>query len=321
MLAPWFLWKLSYYGELLPNTFYAKVSSSASALRGIHYVYRFFASYWLLPMVAVAVVARPGRLWRLAEGDRRWWSLTLLMSVALWCAYVASVGGDFMEFRLMVPVLPLLMVLFAWGLFTIADEVAVRRAVVAVAVLGSVFHAATFWGAGGIQPVSNLSIHMTRDGGDWDDVGRALGRHFSPDSGVRLAVAAAGAVPFYSRLFSVDMRGLVDPWVARNGILVGTQPGHQRMAPLGYLVDRGVNLVVGHPQVVDGATGIPAAVAPEFLRRYGLADPSLGALPQDSSLLAIPMSEDRYVLVLYLVRHPAVDHAVLANDWATIQIG
>ena len=81
LLAPWFLWKLSYYGELLPNTFYAKVSSSASALRGIHYVYRFFASYWLLPMVAVAVVARPGRLWRLAEGDRRWWSLTLLMSV------------------------------------------------------------------------------------------------------------------------------------------------------------------------------------------------------------------------------------------------
>ena len=86
-----------------------------------------------------------------------------------------------MEFRLMVPVLPLLMVLFAWGLFTIADEVAVpmrtwwpsswtarrsprrRRAVVAVAVLGSVFHAATFWGAGGIQPVSNLSIHMTRE--------------------------------------------------------------------------------------------------------------------------------------------------------------
>ena len=30
-----------------------------------------------------------------------WWSLTLLMSVALWCA-LASVGGDFMEFRLMV---------------------------------------------------------------------------------------------------------------------------------------------------------------------------------------------------------------------------
>ena len=51
------------------------------------------------------------------------------------------------------------------------------------------------------------------------------------------------------------MYGLNDKWVARNGVVIGKniygfeRPGHVREATFDYLVERGVNLVLGQPFV------------------------------------------------------------------------
>jgi arabinofuranosyltransferase len=320
LIAPWLAWKVSYYGDILPNTFYVKVSSAASLVRGGHYVYRFFATYWLLPLVAFAFVARPRQLVATLRRDASHWGAALVGTVGLWCGYVAFVGGDFMEFRFIVPVLPLVMVLLAWGLVAVVEDRRIRTAAIAVVVLGSLFHAATFWGVRDIESIRSLAIHMEPDGGDWDEVGRTLGEHFAPDSGVVIAVGPAGAIPYYSRLPTVDMRGLVDPWVARNGIIVSTVPGHQRMAPMSYLVERGVGLVVGHPQVVSRQEGLPEAFPLSSLGQLGLADVSAATVPADARMLAIPMSGDRLLLVLYLVPHPAVERAIADKGWATVPL-
>ncbi|HEX9698527.1 MAG TPA: hypothetical protein VGD06_03620 [Acidobacteriota bacterium] len=319
LIVPWLAWKISYYGDLLPNTFYVKVTSAASLARGGHYVYRFFATYWLLPLAVLALVARPRRV---AAALRRGgpWGTVLPATVLLWCAYVAFVGGDFMEFRFMVPALPLVMALLSWCLFAVVDNRRARAAVVAVVILGSAFHAATFWGVRDIESIRSLAIHMEPDGGDWDEVGRTLGEHFGPEDGVLIAVGPAGAIPYYSRLPSVDMRGLVDPWVARHGIIVSTVPGHQRMAPLAYLVDRGVNLVVGHPQVIARQRGLPAAYTLSSLGQLGLADASPATVPLGARILGIPMPGDRLLLVLYLVRDLAVDRAIAEKGWPTVPL-
>jgi arabinofuranosyltransferase len=319
LIVPWLAWKVFYYGDLLPNTFYVKVTSAASLARGGHYVYRFFATYWLLPLAVLALVARPRRV---AAALRRGgpWGAVLPATALLWCAYVAFVGGDFMEFRFMVPALPLVMALLAWCLFAVADDRRARAAVVAVVVLGSAFHAATFWGVRDIESIRSLAIHMEPDGGDWDEVGRTLGEHFGPADGVLIAVGPAGAIPYYSRLPAVDMRGLVDPWVARHGIIVSTVPGHQRMAPLAYLVDRGVNLVVGHPQVIARQRGLPDAYTLSSLGQLSLADASPATVPPGARILAIPMPGDRLLLVLYLVRDPAVDRAIAEKGWPTVPL-
>ena len=55
------------------------------------------------------------------------------------------------------------------------------------------------------------------------------------------------------------MLGLSDAWVARHGLTAGAGEyntlGHNRAATFSYLVDRGVNLVVGHPWVVERTSG------------------------------------------------------------------
>jgi len=321
LVAPWLAWKLSYYGDVLPNTFYVKVSSAASLVRGGHYVYRFFATYWLLPLAAFALVARPGRVIAVLRRGRPPWGPTLVATVLLWCAYVAFVGGDFMEFRFMVPILPIVMALLSWCLVEVVEDRRARAAAVAVVLLGSVLHAATFWGVRDIESIRSLAIHMEPDGGDWDEVGRTLAEHFEPGGEVVIAVGPAGEIPYYSRLRTVDMRGLIDPWVARNGIIVSTVPGHQRMSPLSYLVEREVNLVVGHPQVVSRDDGLPAVYPLADLSRFALADASPETLPAGSRIVAIPMSGDRLLLALYLTEDGAVDRAIAENRWLTVPIG
>jgi len=214
----------------------------------------------------------------------------------------------------MVPVLPLFMALLGWALVEAVPEPRLRAATVVVLILGSALHAFTFWGVRDIESIDGLAVHMEPAGGDWDDVGRTLAGHF-PEGDLWIAVGPAGAIPYYSRLPAVDMRGLVDPWVARNGYVVSTVPGHQRMAPLSYLVRRGVHLVIGHPQVSPADAEPADAVPVEFLSEYGLVDAASADLPAGARIVEIPMDDGRRIVALYLTREPRIERAVSSGRW------
>ena len=92
------------------------------------------------------------------------------------------------------------------------------------------------------------------------------------------------------------------------------------MAPLDYLIERGVNLLVGHPQVISREGGLPDAFSMQSLGRFGLVDASAANVPLSARILAIPMSADRYLLVLYLVGNGRVDSAITENGWLTVPL-
>ncbi|HET9986874.1 MAG TPA: hypothetical protein VFQ65_00100, partial [Kofleriaceae bacterium] len=97
MVGGWFLWKLATYGDVLPHTFYVK-AGTGSAAHGAWFVAQFLTAYMLWPLVAGIAV--------LAIVRRRVASALPLAIVAAQLAYVIAVGGDFMEFRSFVPLLP-----------------------------------------------------------------------------------------------------------------------------------------------------------------------------------------------------------------------
>ena len=101
IVVPWLGWKLHYYHDILPNTYYLKAPplSAAIFVRGLTYVYEFFLNYFLFPVVLVGVFG-PTRL------TPRVAVRLLLLLVTAWCIYVVKIGGDFMEFRMLVPILP-----------------------------------------------------------------------------------------------------------------------------------------------------------------------------------------------------------------------
>jgi hypothetical protein len=122
------------------------------------------------------------------------------------------------------------------------------------------------------------------------------------------------------------MLGLADAWVAQHGITgapsEGSSPGHNRLAPFRYLVDRRVNLVVGHPWVSERARGPRPRFGWPLLRRIGLAVPAAGEIPEDARMkvLEIDLGSNRTLFVVYLMPHPAVERAILAHDLRTHSI-
>jgi arabinofuranosyltransferase len=307
-LGAWLLWKVAYYGDLFPNSFYVKLASSNSFAKGLSYVAFFGASYLILP-VLLAPLLRLRRLAPAAGREVR----TLGVLVVLWLLYVVRAGGDFMEFRFMVPVLPYVYLLCVWSFRAGFANPWLRALGVGLLLVGSLHHAMTFgsaWSLRGVESIAQLERHLTHPNGGWDGVGRALHRLFDESSGVVIATTAAGAIPYYARLEAVDMGGLNDAWVARHGIVAGDRPGHQRMATMEYLLSRKVNLLIGNPRFSRGAFAIRRPFFHSDVRGMSWVDFGVGRLPEDATMLQIPVNESYRVLAVYLTPHPAVDAAI-----------
>ena len=110
LMLPYAAFKLIYFGDLLPNPFYAKTGSSVEYIKsGISYLahfsyhYAVFGVLFILPFIFIKRITN--KLW-----------LTLL-SVIIVTIYVVLVGGDVLKVhRFFLPILPFLYINLVWTL-------------------------------------------------------------------------------------------------------------------------------------------------------------------------------------------------------------
>ncbi len=311
------LFKWLTFGSLLPNSYYAR--AAADPMRGLGFVMSFLINYWLVPILGLCIVALP----RLARMPGKGLSV-LFIGCALWIAYLIYFGGDFMEYRLLVPILPLGYVAVICLLREYLAPRGVRIALAVVALSGSGDHfrqTRQFFLLNGAPEVENITIlkrHIENPVESWVEVGQALGRQLNHDPTVVIATSAAGAIPYYSRLKTIDLYGVNDPWVARRGRLISTRPGHQRVASLDYLLRREVNLLVQPFGKGDPLEHIPF-FNQDWLQRF-LPGLKTSALPKDASVMELPISEHRRLRVLYLRKNPVVEAAIAQYGWTTVPL-
>jgi arabinofuranosyltransferase len=239
-----FLWRYSYYGFWLPNTFYAKVAGLWLE-QGLNYLQLFttnYRIYWFLPFALVTVVTR-----------RNFTSSLLLAVLVTFVSYILYVGGDIFEFRFLVVIFPYLYWLIVDGM-ALVFTAAVRgypapQLFRAVAVLAA---AALLWTThhGSVNPVAKQYRHgiATLAGIERYAEGRAEQGKFIreridegslPDNFI-IGVGGAGALPYYARLPTVDRRGLNDVKIARMPVARRGRIAHEHDAPYEYLVERKV---------------------------------------------------------------------------------
>jgi arabinofuranosyltransferase len=248
-IAVHLLWRRSYYGTWLPNTW--AIKAHGAALRdtwGTAYVEQWARAMWLPYLLPLLPWLRRS-------------SLPLLASAAAVVAYGWSVGGDFMAYSrfFVVPTLMLALVVGA-ALAECSRWLAAhgRRWSLAPSFVGTVAVALLARDADARFRVDRSKPEGWLDG-KWEgvtamarfaEVGRAAGtwlrEHVPADT--LITVGAAGAVPYASRLPTVDAFGLVDPEMAamdppplRTG--PGVRPGHQLFAPVEYIRRRGPSLL------------------------------------------------------------------------------
>lgn len=317
IVGSWLTWKYSYYGSFIPNTYYAKVPSSIPYMKGLFYVYMFFHSYVLVPFIFIAFfgVGEIIRKHRLRTG-------IILAILFLWLLYIVMIGGDFMEYRFLVPMLPLLVVFITELLASYIRQRSVQTALVLMIFFGSLLHGLDVdksLAGPDIETIRQMKGHLTNPDENWIGIGKKLGELFGK-SNVIIATTAAGAIPYYSHLATVDMFGLNDPWVARHGAIVSTRPGHQRGATLQYLIDRKVNIIIGHPVVrLKSQETNPVC----SFAAYHISDAReeiLGEIPSNFKILEIPIDDTYKLVALYFFPNPAIEDLIQRNIITAIPI-
>lgn len=216
------VFRWSYYGSLVPNTYVLKMEGLPLAHRlsvGGGSALTFLA--WVSPLVLLALI---GGFWR----DRRRQALA-----AAWASVVMAhvyVGGDaWPRWRFLCPAVPFLAVLAADGVRRLAR---VRPGLAPLALLlglaipngpflQELFLARHPFGVSAVQVQALVA-------------GR-LSRLCTPDASV--GVFYAGTVPYYTGLRGIDLLGKTDPHVARQKPRLELGVGHNK-TDLAYSIGR-----------------------------------------------------------------------------------
>lgn len=316
-LAPWLAYRLVTFGRLLPNTYYVKVAGDSGLwLKGLDYLATFAVTSGVLVALAMAIASYVRRRDAVA--------LPSFAFVLLWCAYVVLVGADFMEFRFMACAIPAAVVLFVWMLEREVRSKHARLGLTAALVLASLYgwrmtRGEDYFRPGvSIESVRALAQHIDHPEEDWRGIGGALHRAFPSDTKVVLALRPTGVIADVTDLPVVDVFGLNDRWVAENGSVdPEAAAGHRRVAPVSYLVSRGVNLSLGTPTVWRRGEPRKSYAAVDARRLFLSAH---DVVPPDARVIEIPLDDKRAFRALYLTPHPSIDAKIASEGWRVFPI-
>jgi len=247
------LWRLHVYGDLMPNTSYAKLAGNPvdRVLSGLFYV----AKSLIVPPFSLPVAAAATAIAWFGPARRN--ALLLGAGIAVYVAYIVWTGGDHMaHHRFLVPILPLAAILAA------------------LAIEGLRRKRAFAWGLAVAALLQFLLPPMDRDPAAW--LGELVGRHIARawPSGSLIALHTAGSTPYFNRdKRFIDMLGLTDRHIARRDVgdpILRWQeiPGHAK-GDGAYVLARKPDFVIAGP--ADGSN---------IDRAWFLSDYELHRLPE-----------------------------------------
>lgn len=222
------LWRLYYYGSLVPNTFYAKIGGISGGfenyVKGFEYIRSYVLSsrIWIILLIAFLPLAFTRHL-------KRHYLFTSLM-LSAYTAAIIYTGGDWMPgFRFMVPALPLLALMFQdganviWaGVLRVTQDplssfrksylAGVISSLLLLLLLANTWLAAAQTTAVQVPWLVSGFVAWPLLPRDYYSVGKFMGDNLSSNDLV--AIGEAGIIPYYSKARVLDMFGLMDRHIA-----------------------------------------------------------------------------------------------------------
>ena len=227
-IAVYSIWKLAYFGDILPNTFYAKTGRGIMQyVGGLFYTYAYFKNYggiFLLLLIFLPLFYLIGRDYSAKKPVA-----LLIISVSIWILYNIYKGHDPLpSFRFFVLILPFIYLLAAIGLRIFHEAVvflaaktrwpgflanAVVSAIVGLLIFNNFLIA--YLSTNDHPKLRGYQIQISEMNANLEfaPVGKLLKQIAPADA--RIAVIDAGAIPYYSELYTIDRWGLIDPHIAR----------------------------------------------------------------------------------------------------------
>lgn len=278
LVGPWLLWKYNYYGNLLPNTYYAKSGGLSYFPQGWDYLDSYARAYVsIYLMLGLGLVGIVAPLFRKRKRGSRspenvplpGRSLSVFLFVALYVTmFVAKSGGDYMYARFIVPLLPLCTLLpeNTWAyLFPDREP---RRAVSALFLLLSVGWAGFAFVEKGYRDSLFAATEAYKAGGKWkekiydshdhhrvrypSEKYRRYGEELRPIfQGTNARVLNFGdcCLCYYAGFdFVLENFGLTDTYIAHKPLLKReSMVGHEKYAEREYMDKRSIQFCFNGP--------------------------------------------------------------------------
>lgn len=258
--------KYSYYGNILPNTFYAKgvTDISMNLILGSKYVIQCAGiRMYVLIFILMIPFLRAFKSFKLSY---------LLSISAAYVIYIIIVGGDWMYAnRFFVPIIPLLYILSSIGLVYLYKKI-VKSEHLKVKKINNYFITGTIILCTALFVVTFTQLEYKRliiDENNsvferqWSRFGQWL--KLNCESGTIIAVGPAGKVPYYSELYSIDMWGLNNDYIGKTKSK-RLQAGHKKF-DFDYVLSFKPEFIIG------GAESFDEKDMPSEYERFNPDDP------------------------------------------------
>ena len=283
-MAAFFIWRHSYFGWWLPNTYYAKTGDLAGQLKtGLPYGLGFLVWYGGGILITAIVAVLRGGSSLIIRRDM----LATIATVLIWSVYVVVVGGDMLGmYRFFVPILPLLLTWLTALLSGTSWISRPRTALVTLVVMALILLPASFRG----KERRLISIHMTEANlGGWVLAGDAMAQHLP--AGSTIALGPAGYIPYVTGFKTLDYYGLVVPAISHKDVeFEQGYAGHEKHDG-GYLLSQAPDyFLIGNVDITDGPRqGLIPILERErdivFDKRFG----------QHYRMVSLPVGDGKYL--------------------------
>lgn len=215
LLASMTIFRIVYYDDILPNTFYAKVSGSGALLRGLEYCFTHLRHHPLM-WLGLFFVFKNIR-------DTKWFMLLSVFGIYL--LYVIWIGGDFKPTsRFILPVGGLMAVAASILLQNLLQRKRIWIGLVLLFVM--LFGRTTLFEKTEAWALERRQNFLARKFlGEW------LEAHTSEFDVI--AMHSIGAVPYYANRRTIDMWGLTDRTIAKTPVkdIGAGLAGHEKSNP------------------------------------------------------------------------------------------
>ena len=235
-----------------------------------------------------------------------------------------------MEFRLLVPIIPLFyLVIIKW-----LSEIYNRHKLIFYAVATLLFLFAPIFHHFSEYYIYRPAVATVAASGKtiegkygWKTVGEELKRILPADT--KIAVVPAGAIPYYSELYSLDMLGLNDRYITQHGHKLtttangikpnpkfGVRQGHVLIGDYDYAAQKEVNFIILLPIIIEkgSADFMSSRVLDGTRRTSSWRDFLLNTWRETDSLTFVLLPiKDRYLVSIYCRGNDRLDKVISHN--------
>lgn len=224
-----------YYGEILPNTYYAKTGGGVELIsRGFNYYLEHLADsawYVIIPLVLFG-------LWTYRSNSQ---VRIVVIAYLLLLSPCILVGGDGLGmFRFLISSMGLLFVIASLGLQALIEQLKFRGIVIAGGLF--LFVGINVWDIGAERKFGDIQYQKHVEIPNWKAVGEWLKKTTKPET--LIAAVPIGALGYYSERPVLDMVGLVDKHIAR------TDSKDASSGTIGHLKHDGAYVLDRKPEIL-----------------------------------------------------------------------